>query len=252
MVGVRIGQVAALVGVSTRTIRHWHHMGVLPEPTREANGYRSYSIQDAVLLARARRLTALGMSLEEVADSLSSDQAADLNEILGELDQDLARQEQEIREARTRIAELRSRTDTIGDDLLTPPALTQFVEQLAAAGTSGTSAQLDAYLMSLLPEGDASAWLAEFLPDPTDLQGHQDLKALYDQMDAIAEAGADDPRVAALVVQILDSVPENMKAEISGLLASADHGLIADAIASQLTHSQQAVYRQVLARLSQP
>jgi len=39
---MRIGELATLVGVSTRTVRHYHHVRVLPEPTRSANGYREY------------------------------------------------------------------------------------------------------------------------------------------------------------------------------------------------------------------
>ena len=35
---MRIGELAALVGVSTRTVRHYHHEGLLPEPERLANG----------------------------------------------------------------------------------------------------------------------------------------------------------------------------------------------------------------------
>ncbi|MEU3168406.1 MerR family transcriptional regulator [Streptosporangium sp. NPDC006930] len=31
---MRIGELAALVGVSTRTVRHYHHLGLLPEPLR--------------------------------------------------------------------------------------------------------------------------------------------------------------------------------------------------------------------------
>ena len=68
---MRIGELADLVGVSTRTIRHYHHVGVLPEPARTAIGYREYGLADAVRLVRARRLTDLGLSLEEVADVLT-------------------------------------------------------------------------------------------------------------------------------------------------------------------------------------
>ncbi len=38
---MRIGEVAGLVGISTRAIRHYHHVGLLPEPARKANGYAS-------------------------------------------------------------------------------------------------------------------------------------------------------------------------------------------------------------------
>lgn len=184
---MRIGQVAALVGVSTRTIRHYHHAGVLPEPTREPNGYRRYSIRDAVMLARARRLTALGMSLDDVADALAGSEDADLQEILYKLDQDLAQQEHSIRQARQSIAELQRRAQT-GGSPLDPPMLIHFIEHLTAAGAEGQSAQLDAQLMSLLPENEATRWISAILPDPADQRSSEALSDLYEQMDAIAGA----------------------------------------------------------------
>ena len=63
---MRIGELAELAGVSTRAVRHYHHLGLMPEPERRANGYRAYGLRDAVALARIRRLTELGLGLEEV------------------------------------------------------------------------------------------------------------------------------------------------------------------------------------------
>ena len=68
---MRIGELAGLVGISTRAIRHYHRVGLLPEPARKANGYREYSLRNAVELARVRRLTELGLSLDEVGDALA-------------------------------------------------------------------------------------------------------------------------------------------------------------------------------------
>jgi DNA-binding transcriptional MerR regulator len=70
---MRIGEIAGLVGISTRAIRHYHHVGLLAEPARKPNGYREYSLRDAVELARVRRLTELGLGLDEVGDALASD-----------------------------------------------------------------------------------------------------------------------------------------------------------------------------------
>lgn len=97
---MRIGEIAALVGLTTRAIRHYHHVGLLPEPERRPNGYRAYSVRDAVLLARVRRLTELGLSLDEVRAVLADDAGRELAEVLEELDADLARQEADIRERR--------------------------------------------------------------------------------------------------------------------------------------------------------
>jgi len=53
---MRIGELAGLVGISTRAIRHYHRVGLLAEPARTANGYREYSLRDAVELAREGEL----------------------------------------------------------------------------------------------------------------------------------------------------------------------------------------------------
>ncbi len=88
---MRIGELAAAVGVTTRAVRHYHHLGLLPEPERLGNGYRDYTLRHAVVLARIRRLTELGLGLAEVRDVLADDAGKDLAEVLAELDEDLAR-----------------------------------------------------------------------------------------------------------------------------------------------------------------
>jgi DNA-binding transcriptional MerR regulator len=74
---MRIGELADLVGISTRAVRHYHQIGLLPEPARQSNGYREYSLRDAVELARVRRLTELGLSLDEVRAVLAKDAGRD-------------------------------------------------------------------------------------------------------------------------------------------------------------------------------
>ncbi|QKW06222.1 MerR family transcriptional regulator [Streptomyces sp. NA04227] len=103
---MRISELASVVGVTTRAIRHYHHLGLLPEPDRLANGYRDYGLRHAVLLARIKRLTELGLGLPEVRDVLSDDAGRELAEVLAELDADLARQERRLREQRTRLGAL--------------------------------------------------------------------------------------------------------------------------------------------------
>jgi DNA-binding transcriptional MerR regulator len=70
---MRIGELANLVGITTRVVRHYHRIDLLPEPARQPNGYREYSLRDAVELARVRRLSELGLSLDEVRDVLAED-----------------------------------------------------------------------------------------------------------------------------------------------------------------------------------
>ena len=108
---MRIGELADLAGVSTHTIRHYHRIGLLPEPTREGNGYRAYGVRDAVRLVRARHLVSLGWRLSDIADALAFDEGRDLREILDELRADLARHERRIADQRRRVEDLLSRDD---------------------------------------------------------------------------------------------------------------------------------------------
>ena len=64
--GLRIGELASLVGVTTRTVRHYHDVGVLPEPNRDTAGYRRYPREDVLALKRIVRLRVAGVPLEDI------------------------------------------------------------------------------------------------------------------------------------------------------------------------------------------
>jgi DNA-binding transcriptional MerR regulator len=63
---ITIGQLARYVGVSTKTIRVYHNKGLLPEPDRDASGYRRYTAQDAVELIKIRTLAEAGVPLAKI------------------------------------------------------------------------------------------------------------------------------------------------------------------------------------------
>lgn len=60
-------QVAELTGTTVRTIRHYHDVGLLPDPRRRPNGYKCYGVEHVVRTLRIRRLTQFGLSLAQVA-----------------------------------------------------------------------------------------------------------------------------------------------------------------------------------------
>lgn len=103
---MRIGELAAVAGVTTRTVRHYHRIGVLPEPERDGAGYRRYGLADAVRLLRIRRLAGLGLSLDEAGDALDDGSGRGAREMLTDLDADLVAQQRRIAEQRDRIAAL--------------------------------------------------------------------------------------------------------------------------------------------------
>lgn len=51
---MKIGELAQAAGVTTQTIRFYEREGLLPEPTRSANGYREYAPEwiDEILFIR--------------------------------------------------------------------------------------------------------------------------------------------------------------------------------------------------------
>lgn len=70
-----IGSLADEAGVNVETIRYYQRRGLMPEPDKQAQGYRRY---DATTVKRVRfikRAQALGFTLEEIGGLLKLDEA---------------------------------------------------------------------------------------------------------------------------------------------------------------------------------
>jgi DNA-binding transcriptional MerR regulator len=65
-----VGQVAALVGVSVRTLHHYDEIALVTPSARSSVGYRSYSDADVERLHRVLLYRELGFPLEEIATLL--------------------------------------------------------------------------------------------------------------------------------------------------------------------------------------
>jgi DNA-binding transcriptional MerR regulator len=61
---MRIGELAARAGTTTRTLRYYEARGLLPA-RRSGNGYRTYDESDLKLLSQIRTLQDFGFELEE-------------------------------------------------------------------------------------------------------------------------------------------------------------------------------------------
>ncbi|OLZ69378.1 MerR family transcriptional regulator [Streptomyces sp. IMTB 2501] len=208
---MRIGELAAAVGVTTRTVRHYHHLGLLPEPERRANGYRHYTLRHAVALARIRRLTELGLGLAEVRDMLADDAGKDLVEVLAELDEDLARQEAEIRERRQRLRGLLAAGELPADGPLSPE-LADLLGSLP--GSDSPMAAKDREILALIDTGAAPedrerllAALRGALGDPDVLARTREAYAL---LDVLENAEPDDPRVERAARTLAGCIPRGL------------------------------------------
>ncbi|MEU8786102.1 MerR family transcriptional regulator [Streptomyces sp. NPDC048637] len=243
---MRIGELAGLIGISTRAVRHYHHLGLLPEPERRANGYRDYGLRDAVALARVRRLTELGLGLDEVRDVLADDAGRELHEVLDSLDADLARQEEELRVRRARLAAVRRQAEEHGG----LPAEGPVSDELAAlfAEMARTSAARPG------PEPAMAAKEREVLALLESMGGEEGNKRMvemigatmapgaaertyevYGLLDALVDAGPDDPRVTEAAQALADCIPDAVIAEVdreqweraAGPGAESDGGFLA-------------------------
>lgn len=66
-----IGQAAKASGISTKMIRHYEEVGLLPAASRTFSGYRTYNHQDVHMLRFIRHARDLGFSIKQIGDLLS-------------------------------------------------------------------------------------------------------------------------------------------------------------------------------------
>ncbi|MGP4099777.1 MerR family transcriptional regulator [Nonomuraea sp. KM90] len=72
----RIGQLARMVGITERTLRHYDKIGLLmPAATDQATGYRWYGVTELSRLERIRALRRLGLPLRQIVDLLDAPEA---------------------------------------------------------------------------------------------------------------------------------------------------------------------------------
>ncbi|MFJ4847772.1 MULTISPECIES: MerR family transcriptional regulator [unclassified Streptomyces] len=234
---MRIGELAALAGVSTRTVRHYHRIGLLPEPARRVNGYRDYGLRDAVELARVRRLAELGLALDEIRDVLADDAGKDLAEVLAGLDADLARQEEAIRGRRARLAELLRRAESGGlpaEGPVSPELAALFADMARVTadlpGPEPAMAAKERELLALLETAaspQTRGWLTGLVRSmDTGPDAMRRAYAVYALMDELAGAPVDDPRVGETARAIADAVPDEI---VAALAATGEDDVVAAA-----------------------
>lgn len=70
MAGMRIGEVAEQAGVTTKTLRYYERIGLLPSADRTESGYRSYETDALERVRFIRDAQATGLSLTEIRSIL--------------------------------------------------------------------------------------------------------------------------------------------------------------------------------------
>ena len=128
--GVTIGHAAAFVGITIKTVRHYHKLRLVAEPKRDSSGYRRYGSDDLLRLVRVRTLAAAGVPLAEIGPLLDAGPALFTAAIV--------QVEQQLDE---RIAELTARRAMLhrlanGDRALLPDRAVEMLERMLDVGYS--------------------------------------------------------------------------------------------------------------------
>ena len=166
-----IGQLASYAGVTIRAVRHYHQVGLLPEPPRDASGYRTYDSAAVVRLIKIRTLAEAGVPLARVRELLDADPET-FAAATAEIDRQLRAQVRALQEHRRRIAQLGS-----GASLALPPEVIDYLDRLRAIGAP-----------ELVVESERDAWILMAARWP------ETMPALM--VDKVAQL--DDPRLVRL------------------------------------------------------
>jgi DNA-binding transcriptional MerR regulator len=197
---VKIGDAAAFVGTTPRAIRHYHEIGLLPEPVRGSDNRRRYGYNEMIRLLWIRRMADAGVALDDIRAAFAEEDlsgARDDHEVAGvlhRLEHTLVAHEAELQRQRLAVQRMRSRGSRMG-------LLSDFVTDRFQGLPEGSlrPADLDNLLVierifgPLGAAVNASRYIA--------LATHPGLREESDRVDAAEAAlddsvAVDDPRVA--------------------------------------------------------
>lgn len=63
---MNIGEVSKASGVTSKMIRHYEELGIIPKASRSLSGYRTYGDKDVHILKFVKRARGLGFGMKEI------------------------------------------------------------------------------------------------------------------------------------------------------------------------------------------
>jgi DNA-binding transcriptional MerR regulator len=193
-----ISQLAAYAGVTVRAVRHYHQIGLLPEPERDHSGYRTYDAAAVVRLIRIHTLADAGVPLARVQELLDAS-PEEFADGVQEIDKDLRADIRRLQGTRKRLARLAA-----GEHLALPQSVVDYLDRVRGLGVEERYIELerDAWIMVAAQVPHLiDAFIAkkhEELDDP-------DMVKLYSLLSGALDWPADDPRVVE-VADIMERV----------------------------------------------
>jgi DNA-binding transcriptional MerR regulator len=117
---VKIGDAAAFVGITPRAIRHYHEIGLLPEPERGSDGRRRYGYDEMIRLLWIRKMADAGIALDDIRDAFAdpdpagADSDHDVAGILERLESTLGAKAAELQRQRAAVQRMRTGGSRMG------------------------------------------------------------------------------------------------------------------------------------------
>ncbi|WP_030718524.1 MerR family transcriptional regulator [Streptomyces griseus] len=201
---VKIGDAAAFAGCTPRAIRHYHEIGLLPEPERGGDDRRRYGYEDMIRLLWIRRMGDAGIALEDIREAFAEDPADahggdGIEAMLKRVEGSLAAQEAALRRQRTAVQRMRVEGSRMGllSDLVTD-RLKGLPEDSLRQVDLDTLLVTERIFGSLGAAVQATRFVA--------LAAHPALREESDRVDAAEVAldesvAVDDPRVAQVAAE---------------------------------------------------
>lgn len=145
-----IQQIARVTGTTSRTLRHYDEIGLLPPSSIGSNGYRRYDEHALVRLQRVLLLRELGLSLPQIADVLAeeADEAAALTTHLSMLKQEQDRLARQIAAVEHTITSLTLKEDLMAEKMFEGFNHTQYKDEVEERWGKDTYAKSDAWWSS--------------------------------------------------------------------------------------------------------
>lgn len=242
-VGLSVTKVAEVVGLTPRAVRYYHSIGLVPEPQRDASGYRRYGGKEVIELVRVARLRALGMPLPQIAQRVSATDSDDvsLTDALGAIADELDGEIKRIKATRDRLREL-ARSKTFDQPVET---LTQALQDQGVLGPADQLRNSEKWAAAVLdavhPEG-MPGMLAEasvLFGDATVVEALGPLRRRLGKLGARSS----DAEIAALATDVATVLTSG---DVNG---QVDLGLVDLLLTDRLNPVQQRFVRELRAHL---
>lgn len=187
---ITIGKLATYAGVSTKAIRVYHAKGLLPEPKRDASGYRRYDAQAIIDLTRIITLAQAGVPLARIPVVLSADAAI---EHIDQIDTELRDRIRQLQQRRIRLQHLDQ-----PERLCLPAEAIDYMERLRAICLSDrhVNAIRDGWILGYAIAPDITRAI---LPTRTALLSDPEYITVLRGYDDAIDWNPDDPRLLQIV-----------------------------------------------------